>query len=156
MTAAPAPPRHWQRWKRPPKLRPDWEPRLSAFLEAAASAPHEFGVNDCILFPAGAVEAQTGRDYAKGQRGRYRSAASASRYLRGIGFRSAEELLDSILPGIPAAFAQRGDIVLSDGVPGVCIGGEALFVCHDQGDTGPERRALPRWQRAWAVGRGGI
>lgn len=143
----------WRQWKAYPELLPGWDTRYLDWLADAAKRGHEFGQHDCVLFPAGAVEAQTGRDFADGHRGRYRSGRGAARYLKALGFASAAALLDSILPPISPAFAQRGDIVLWDGIPGVCIGGEALFLVH--GSAEPLRLARALWSRAWAVGRAG-
>lgn len=142
----------WRRYSDYAPMLPDWEPRFNAWLEEAAARPHDFGRHDCLLMPAGAILAQTGRDHGRGHRGRYRTARGAARYLRRLGFDTAGELLDSILPRIPAALAQRGDIVATgEGVAGVCTGGEALFLVE-----GGAAVSLPRssWSGAWAIGRG--
>ena len=141
----------WRRWKRHPRRHRDWESRLVAYLEAASDRPHAYGRHDCLMFCAAAIEAQTGRDFAEGHRGAYRSAAGAARYLKRLGFRSIEELLDSVLSERPVAFARRGDIVLADGIPGLCIGGEALFVGQEGAREGLVRRPRSEWQKAWAV-----
>ena len=142
----------------PPLRRGDWEARLTAFLASARGRPHDYGRHDCLLFAAGAVDAQTGHDYARGFRGRYRSERGAARLLRRLGHRRPEQLIDALLPQIPIGFAQRGDIVLDgEGIPGICVGGEALFVGAGEDGAVPERgfAVLPRgeWRRAWAVGR---
>lgn len=132
--------------------RRDWEPRLVAYLAAARDKPHRYGRHDCMIFSAGVVKAVTGRDFARGHRGKYRSAASATRYLRGLGFDSVEAMIDSVLPEKPVLRAQRGDIVLRDeGQPGVCIGGEALFVGSKEGEEGLVRVPRAQWRKAWAV-----
>lgn len=146
----------WQTWKTRPRLRPDWEPRLNAWLEAQQGRPHSYSHNDCLMQPAGAVEAQTGRDFGDGHRGKYRSGAGAARYLKTLGFESPVELLDSILDRVPPAFAQRGDIALVKvpnvpPVPAVVIGAEALALVHGRAE--PLRVARQHWQRAWSVGR---
>lgn len=148
--------RTWKTWATRPQLRPDWEERLSAWLAATADRRHRFGHHDCLMQPAGAIEAQTGRDFGADHRGRYNGAAGAARYLRRLGFGSAEALLDSILDPIPPAFAQRGDIALlqvpqGEAVPGVVIGGEALFLIH--GEPEPLRASRAAWAKAWSVGR---
>jgi hypothetical protein len=136
------------KWKQRPRLRRDWEARLLAWAERAWSAPYNLGAHDCLLAAAAAVEAQTGRDFAEGHRGRYRSRAGAARYLRSLGFSSIESLLDSLLEQVPTAFAQRGDIVLIDGTPGVCLGAEAMII-HEGGPIMAPRDA---WSKAWSVG----
>lgn len=130
--------------------RPDWESRLIAFVEVNRARPHAYGQWDCLLMSAGAVKAVTGKDHGtKKHRGKYRSAATASRYLRSLGFDSAEAMLDGFLPEKPVGFAHRGDLVLaSDGVPALCMGEFALSV-GEQGFV-----TVPRadWRKAWRVG----
>lgn len=144
-------PPNLRRWQRPTRRRADWDSRLCAWIETASARPHRFGRHDCVLFIAGAVEAQTGRDLARGHRRRWRSHAGGRRYVRALGFRTIGQLLDALLPPIAPAFAQRGDVVLWRGVPGICIGGEALFVRHRSAE--PARAPRSEWSRAWAVGR---
>lgn len=132
--------------------RPDWEPHLVAYLAAANHKPHRYGHHDCMIFAAGAVKALTGRDPARGHRGKYSSAATARRYLASLGFDSVEAMIDRILPEKPVLRAQRGDIVLDEeGMPGVCIGGEALFVGTKNGEEGLVRVPRAKWRKAWAV-----
>lgn len=132
--------------------RPDWEARLAAYLSTVAEQPHSYGKHDCMLFPAGAVRAMTGKDYARGHRGKYRSVASSVRYLRSLGFDSQEAMLDSLFDEKPPAFAQRGDIVLDlEGIPGVCIGGDALFVGAEGSREGLVRQPRSAWRKAYAV-----
>lgn len=132
--------------------RSDWEQRLFAYLAAVSDRPHEYGRHDCMIFVAGAVKALTGSDPARGHRGKYGSAATAARYLRSLGFDSFEALIDSVLPEKPIAKAMRGDIVLDqEGMPGVCIGGEALFVGQRDGEQGLVRVPRAAWVKAWAV-----
>lgn len=150
MTNSKSAPR-WGRWKTFPRQRPDWDARLCAYLERVERLPHTYGRHDCMLFAAGAIEAQTGRDFAEGHRGRYRSQAGAVRYLRGLGFNSFEAMLDAILPERPLGFVQRGDIVLAGGVPGVCAGAVALFVGEQDGAEGLVICPRPDWHKAWAV-----
>lgn len=131
---------------------PDWEPRLTAYLAEVAARPHEYGRHDCLLFVAGAVKAQTGTDFARGHRGKYSSAATAARYLKRLGFDSPALMVEANLPPKSVWFAQRGDIVADqDGVPGVCVGGEALFVGMEEGREGLVRLPRTAWTRVWAV-----
>lgn len=135
---------------------PKWEPRLTAFVEAARARPYAYGQWDCVLLCAGAVKAVTGKDPARGHRGKYRSPASAVRYLRSLGFDHPEQLIDSQLAPKPVGFAQRGDLVLcrtpSGDNPGVCMGDFALVVGQQGEAEGlvPVPRTL--WLKAWAVG----
>jgi hypothetical protein len=137
--------------------RADWEARLAAYLEKARGQPHKYGKHDCILHAANAVRALTGRDLAKGHRGKYRGRVSARRYLEKLGHRSVEAMLDALLPEREVAFARRGDLVMdADGVPGVCLGGSAAFVgaLNEDGRVTEGLVTQPRaaWVKAWAVG----
>ncbi len=136
--------------------RPDWPERLHSLVEKNFGRRHSYGQWDCILFPAGAVKAVTGTDYGRGHRGKYRSPASAMRYLRSIGFDSPEALIDSVLEEKPIGFAQRGDIVLcrtdSGDNPGVCMGEFALVVGVGEETEGLIRVPRDRWLKAWEVG----
>jgi hypothetical protein len=139
-----------------PKLvrRKDWEARLHAYFDSARDRPHAYGRHDCMLHAAAAVRAVTGHDFGKGHRGKYRCEASATDHLARHGFRSAVVMLDSLMPRKPIAFAQRGDIVLADGIPGVCNGHEALLVGQNEEDGREGLIAKPRetWTRCWSVG----
>lgn len=130
---------------------PKWEQRLLAFVAANMSKPYRYGRNDCLLFPANAVKAVTGKDYGRGHRGKYRSAASASRYLRSLGHDSPESYLDALFEEKLPGFAQRGDLVLAgDGIPGLCMGDFALSVA--EGEAGLVRVPRSEWVKAWAIG----
>jgi hypothetical protein len=137
----------------PPARLVDWEARLVAYLADTRSRPHRYGRHDCMLFLAGAIEAITGDDVGKEHRRRYRTPRGATRYLRRLGFRSPEAMIDSMLVEKPVGFAQRGDIVLAaDGIPALCIGGVAL--CPGELADGSQCHVeKPReiWIRAWAV-----
>lgn len=131
----------------------DWEQRLADFIAANRSRPYAFGKWDCLLFPAAAVRAITGKDYGRGHRGKYKTAASATKHLRGLGFASPEELLDSLFEQKPVGFAQRGDLVLdSDGIPAVCMGAFALSVGQDNDREGLVSVPRSDWVKAWRVG----
>lgn len=130
---------------------PQWEQRLLDLVAAAVARPYAYSHWDCLLMPAAMVRAVTGKDFGRGHRGKYRSAASASRYLRKLGFDSPEAMLDSLFPQKPIGFAQRGDLVLAaDGVPGVCMGDFALSV--GEGEAGMVRVPRADWIKAWAIG----
>ena len=135
---------------------PDWEQRLSALVAGNRDRPHAYGQWDCLLWPAAAVKALTGKDLGRGHRGKYRSQASAYRHLQTLGFASPAALLDSLFDEKPVAFAGRGDLVLveseSGEQPGVVVGQAALAVGEQAGKEG--LTAFPRgaWRKAWAVG----
>lgn len=130
---------------------PKWEERLNAFAEKAAAKPYKYGQWDCLLMPAAAVKAVTGKDHGRGHRGKYRSMASASVYLRGLGFDDPAVFLDSLFEQKPIGFAQRGDLIVAkDGIPGVVMGDVALSV--GEGQAGLVRVPRSEWVKAWAIG----
>lgn len=140
-----------------PKRLSAWEPRLSQAVRDNASRPHEYGRWDCLLWPAAAVKAVTGKDFGRGHRGKYRSQASAYRYLGTLGFDSPAAMLDSLFPERPVGFAQRGHLALCDTpsglVPGVIVGDTALVVSEiaatDGAVSGMARIVRARWLKAW-------
>lgn len=135
---------------------PQWETRLLALIEKNRGRAYAYGRWDCLMMPAAVVKAVTGKDHGRGHRGQYRSPASASRYLRSLGFDSPAALLDSLFVAKPIGFAQRGDIVLcktdSGDNPGVCMGGHALVVGQQGEAEGLVRVPRELWLKAWAVG----
>lgn len=138
---------------------PDWEERLGVYVSSVRERPFHYGEHDCILFSAGAVEAQTGTDIAADYRGKYSDKAGAAAILKQVGKGTLLRTLDATLERRKPSRARRGDLVWFEASVGVCIGGEALFV-------GEERLAekagvlmreglitVPRrlWAKAWAV-----
>lgn len=133
--------------------KPDWEPRLAAYLARAAKLQHRFGRHDCMINAANAVKAVTGRDFARGHRGKYRGRVSAIRYREQLGYSSDAAMLDALLPAIEPAFARRGDLVLAaPDIPGICLGGTAAFVGLEPGKDGLVTLPRSAWTRAWSVG----
>ena len=114
------------------------------------SAPYDPSRHDCLMWPADVAKAVTGKDPARGHRGKYKSTATGYRYLREqMGYETPEALLDSLFPQKPVGFAHRGDLVLAtDGIPALCLGAFALSVSEEHGLV-----RVPRsdWVRAWAL-----
>ena len=125
----------------------DWESRLGEYLAGHRRTPFAWGIHDCVLFAAGAVEALTGVDPAADVRGRYATAIGSKRTLTRMGYASVEALADAHLSRTNTAMAQRGDVVMADGSLGVCVGRDALF----PGTDGLERLPRAVWQAAWSV-----
>lgn len=127
---------------------PGWERRLAAWLQAQRDIHYDWR-RHCLIFCAGAVRAVTGKDLARGRRGRASTKHGALRRLKALGFDSPAALIDSLLPARAPGFARRGDLVMdADGIPGVCLGDRAAY-------AGPEGLAIVpgrRWVRAWTVG----
>ncbi len=134
--------------------RKDWEARLGAYLDKVRARPFRYGQHDCCLFAGNAVRAMTGRDPVKEFRGKYRSAATAQRALREIGGGDLAHVMTAKFgTPIAPALAQRGDLVMSDGSLGVCMGGFAYFVGEEGGAAGLIRVARAPWVAplSWTV-----
>lgn len=54
---------------------------LSDYIDRVAGRKFEWGVNDCLIMVAGAVELLTGVDHAEGYRGRYSSLAEGKKLI---------------------------------------------------------------------------
>lgn len=140
---------------------PLWEQRLHEFVAKNLNRPHVYGEFDCLLMPAGAATAVTGHDHARGHRRKYKSHATAHRYLKTkFGVDRPEQLLDKLFPLKAVGFAQRGDFVLcavdvmvetgqAGEVVGLCMGSFALVPAADGLQRVPRGE---RWLKAWAVG----
>lgn len=130
---------------------PDWEERLHHYLAEHERAVFVWGGFDCALFAAGAVEAQRGDDPAAAYRGRYSTAVGAARALRRYGEGTLEATIDAGFAERPIGFARRGDLVLVDGMVGVCVGPEALFIGEEDGAAGLVSYPRAAWSKAWEV-----
>lgn len=119
---------------------PDWPERLAAYLAVRERTPFEYGVNDCVLFAAGAVEAMTGVRPALPRWRTQRQAAALLLRRGGI-----LEATAAVLPACPLGLAQRGDLAVCEAVDG-----PALLVIEGATLIGPGASGLTRWPRAAA------
>lgn len=71
---------------------------LSDYVDRVAGRPFQWGVNDCLIMVAGAVELLTGVDHAEGYRGRYHSLAEGKRLIGKSLLRFVAERLEPIDP----------------------------------------------------------
>lgn len=101
--------------------RDDWRAALKEYVRESARREFEYGVFDGPLFAAGAVNVMTGHDVAKGLRG-YRSLKTGLTALKKKGFSDASGPFAAVLEEVPAMYARAGDVVVFDGVLGVCMG----------------------------------
>lgn len=133
--------------------KPDWETRLAAYLEPLRARPFEWGAHDCCTFTAGAVEAMTGVDPMPEFRGSYSTATGSARALRRIGAGDLASTMDAKFEAVPASLAQRGDIVMSSGLLGICFGGFLIAVGSEGDREGLVRFDRAGWidPRAWRV-----
>lgn len=128
----------------------DWHDRLIALIEQRKRAPFEWGVNDCCLWAADAVLAQTGRDPAQDLRGTYTTARGARAALRLAG--GLEGAGDRCGQPVERLFAQTGDVGIVSRTgermcAGVCTGGMWLTLS----ERGIAPIAFDAVVRAWRV-----
>jgi hypothetical protein len=107
---------------------PGWERRLARVTEKHISLPGEWGVSDCLLTMADAVEAVTETDIMVKWRGKYKTEAGAAKLMKKNGCDTVEDVLRDFfrLPPVGRLSARRGDvgIVLQGGQP------TAGYVCE--------------------------
>lgn len=101
------------------KLR-DWKARLARYLDDVRTKPFAYGDHDCALFAAGAIEAQTGENPAKGYD--YSTLKGGLQALKANGHETHLDALKAITRPVERHYAQRGDIAVVD------IGSPALGV----------------------------
>ncbi|MCC3606985.1 MAG: hypothetical protein JGK24_28120 [Microcoleus sp. PH2017_29_MFU_D_A] len=127
-----------------------WEESLSDYIANKRHEPFEYGVNDCCLFAAGAVEVITGEDPMSEFRGQYDSLKTSLKAIKDIGAGTLEATMDGKFPEVAIGHAQRGDLAFFGDSVGVVMGGFAYFVSDD----GLERINRSLWDKCWSVGRG--
>jgi len=128
----------------------DWEMQLSEYVLSKKNQPFEYGVNDCCLFAAGAVEAMTGENPIPEFICAYDSLKTSIKALKTIGAGTLEKTMDAKFTEIQIGYAQTGDLAFHDGSIGVIIDSDALFVSDD----GLVRISRDKWCKIWSVGRG--
>lgn len=130
----------------------DARARLEHVLRSRMSEPFAWGHNDCALFAAACVEAQTGVDLAAQWVGQWSTEKEALRLIEQLGGMGAIGAM--VGDEVPPLCAQVGDIGLI-----VTGGRESLAVCNGGhwlavGAQGLGVVELTAAVRAWRVGRG--
>lgn len=129
-----------------------WQSALAAAVDAARLGGFAWGVQDCCLWAANAVLAQTGEDHAAAWRGTYASAEEATTLLASLGGMAALGALAG--PEIEVAEAGVGDVGLLVGdwgeALGVCAGRDGWWAVTAGGLVTHPRQVATR---AWGVGR---
>ena len=129
---------------------PNWRVYLDAVLHARRRAPFAWGSNDCAIFAADCVRAQTGVDLADGLRGQ--NARQAIRTVRRHGGIAALATR-ALGPACDARWASLGDVVLlyagKREALGVCIGDGELV---GPGPAGLALLPMSAALAAWRVG----
>lgn len=135
----------------------DWPLKLAEFFESRSKTPFKWGQNDCITFPARALEAMTGHNYVlqnKNEGRGYTSKTSAEEMLSTHFDNKIENVFTHFLgePRTDIAYAHKGDIVIlehnNEVVGGVIDNTGRRIVCA--GPKGsvrlPKRVALMFWR----------
>lgn len=131
-----------------PRL-PDAASRLQRLVLQRMAAPFAWGLHDCALWAADAIEAQLGVDPAHALRGRYRTHLGARRLLAPLG--GLAGVAGAVLgPSLRSPLlACTGDVgFTSQGALAVCAG-ETWLVATAQGVG---HLALTDAVQAWRVG----
>ena len=71
---------------------------LADYIDRVAGRRFQWGINDCLIMVAGAVELMTGVDHAEGFRGRYRSLSEAKKLIGTTPLRFVAARLEAIEP----------------------------------------------------------
>lgn len=129
----------------------NWQNKLTQYIEENKATPFNWGVFDCCLFAAGAIEAQTGKDLAADLRGKYKTQLGAARLIKRLGFDSVDELLsDKLGQPIAPLSAGRGDIALIQTCEGLAAGvyyGAVIMATAEDGLKAlPRAAALKSWR----------
>lgn len=131
--------------------RNDWATRLHLYIKQHLNTPFKWGEFDCCMFPAGAVEAMTDRDFAIEFRGRYSTELGAKRALVKYGKGDIKHTIEAMFgPSLHRLMAGRGDLVLIDTPMGEALGivwsGKVWATGQNGLITLPVRNALCCWE----------
>lgn len=117
----------------------DWRFRYDAAIDEIKARPFDWKAHECVTGLAGRIVLEiTGVDLISEHAGRYDDAASAVRFMRGLGFDNLGDLVGSILPEIHPSKAGIGDIaaIEMDGPFGYALGvvnGERVYFLAEHG-----------------------
>lgn len=111
----------------------DWDVRLAQWANAALGRPFEWGVTDCHLLVAEALDVMHGSALVEQYRGAWHDEQSAAAYAAAAGVDIEKSLRAMGAASVPASFRQRGDIVLLDSgrawpMSWVCVGERCIGV----------------------------
>lgn len=107
--------------------------QLNTYLIAVRSKRFRPGSHDCGHFVAGWVEVATGVDHGAAWRDAYISMQEAAERLTGAGYEDHVDLVASILPETPPAFARVGDLAVVDGRALGIVASDRVFVLRPDG-----------------------
>lgn len=110
---------------------PNWPRLLNQYLNSIRDKEFEWGVFDCCVMCAGAVQAITGEDLMSEFRGHYESEEESDEALAQIGAGDLYETLKTKLgEPVDGAHGQRGDVAYHEptGICGIVYGRRAMFI----------------------------
>lgn len=117
----------------------NWQADLSDLIRKRETEAFDICNFNCLMWACEAIEAQTGEDFYKPFRGKFKTAKGAARVLRQKGKSETAEGYLATLLGEPISklFIKKGDIVVADPeTPGLDLTsdldlfGQALGVCY--------------------------
>ena len=135
-------------------MNPSKELALHAYVQEQIGKPFEYGVNDCGLFPAGALDLLTGGNLSSRLKGQWSSEKEADQYPRNYGSVS-EHLENEGCEQVKKEFIQTGDFPVIEHKPyhfsaGVCLGAKTAISTSDKGvvlaHTAKLRNVLGVWR----------
>ncbi len=125
-----------------------WNSSLQKFILASRNKPLSYGIFDCMLFLADAVQAMTDVDLAEDFRGQYFTYEGGMQLLRRHGIESFDDLILKHLGRTPIALAHVGDVVLATNREGIVGGGiiqgEGIYVLNERGGISTIPRSQAR------------
>jgi len=123
------------------RLNPDKEIALHKYVEEQIGKPFEFGINDCPLFVAGAIDTIKGTSLREKYTGLWKDQKSAWKYARKNGDIS-EQLKEIGYNRVELSHIQTGDIIVMEQrlahekkwrSVAVCLGKKVAIVRDDIG-----------------------
>jgi hypothetical protein len=135
---------------------------LHSFLLSRAKMPFEWGVNDCCLFPADAIQAFTGIDLAADFRGKYATEAQAFALIKSV--TGGATVADAaawcatkygLQERVHPLMAQRGDLVVLEETPGAALIAGIVHLSGRHvvtvGESGLKKLCITTVRRVWAI-----
>jgi len=118
-------------------VNPSKELALHAYVQEQIGKSFEYGVNDCGLFAAGALDLLTGGNLSSRLKGQWSSEKEADQYPRNYGSVS-EHLENEGCEQVKKEFIQTGDFPVIEHKPyhfsaGVCLGAKTAISTSDKG-----------------------
>lgn len=105
---------------------PQWDKQLAAVTKRHLKLPGVWGMADCLMTVADAIDALIGVDLAEGVRGTYDTEEGAAVALEKRGYADLEAYFIDNFPKIGRLAARRGDVVLLE-TQGILAAG---YICE--------------------------